>query len=215
MRQSETVIMATGWLRKYHQVAAEESGSTDVTSPPPNKHQSRVPTSLSWDSGYNETTVDSSEPQETFILHHPMMKMPSVIVSDFSDVLTAEFVESSESSSISTSEYSITEQTISSTSSNNTLSNYSRGYYVEQHNDRHHHQQQQQWSWSSSLRSNPQPTTGLLMHLPIHSSQTDDESSSLLSVRRLSDCSSSSSLASQASTLLNFNLILEETEGKF
>ena len=178
--------MATGRLRKYHQIAADEGGSTDVKSQT-NQQQSRVPASLSWDSGYNE----GNEAQESFIIQ--MMNMPSVVVSDCSD--TVEFVEAPDPSSKADNK-DISQQPISPTPSSYSLSNCS--HFVEQ-TDRQH------WSWSTStsLRSSHPP--GLLVHLPIQ--PLPDDESSYLSVRRLSDCSSSSSIASQASNLYIFECL--------
>lgn len=182
MEAKSIFTMATGRLRKYHQIAADEGGSSTDVKSQSNQQQSRVPASLSWDSGYNE----GSESQESFILQ--MMNMPSVVVTDVSDSSdTADFVEGSDPSPNADNE-NILQQPNRPTPSPYSLSNCS--HFIEQ-TDRQH------WSWSTStsLRSHP---PGFVINLPIQTSPDDE--SSYLSVRRLSDCSSSSSIASQASS---------------
>ena len=183
------VAMATGWLHGYQssqQEAAIAASDEDVVASQQPKqqqqettsHSPRVCTSLSWDSGYNEVVNDSPVCCSPTDQQPPCaMRMPSVVVSDCSDDPTdsgdtangyhrLSELNSPALSSHSSSEVDHTEQTTPGS-----------------------------WGWSPSYRTSP---GGFLILPGQGGSPQDDDSAmspSLLSVRRLSDCSSCSSLA--------------------
>ena len=192
------VAMATGWLRGYQSVRQEEMTASDedisvdsaamasTSSEPPkeqhqhHQHQNRVCTSLSWDSGYNEYAADAFSAIEN---QRPAitMRMPSVVISDCSDDPNEQA-----DNVIPVNGY----HRLSELSSPTLSSHSSSGVEMDSADNA-----SASWSWSSS--SYRDRSNSCFLILPGQSSSDDDAvvSSNLLSVRRLSDCSSCSSLA--------------------
>ncbi|EFX85096.1 hypothetical protein DAPPUDRAFT_99177 [Daphnia pulex] len=195
------VAMASGWLHGYQSAQQEEIGAVsdeDISSgssaaasgssqpPQPNQQeqQSRVCTSLSWDSGYNECANDLRDhfsPTGRRLVS--TMRMPSVVVSDCSD----DPIENGDTVISANGYYRLNELP------SPTLSSHSSSGQDTTHEMDQAENSAASWGWSSSYRAG---SSGFLI-LPGQGSIDDDTalSSSLLSVRRLSDCSSCSSLA--------------------
>lgn len=195
------VAMASGWLHGYQSAQQEEieavsdedissgssaaaSGSSQPPQPNQQEQQSRVCTSLSWDSGYNECANDLRDhfsPTSRRLVS--TMRMPSVVVSDCSD----DPIENGDTVISANGYYRLNELP------SPTLSSHSSSGQDTTHEMDQAENSAASWGWSSSYRAG---SSGFLI-LPGQGSIDDDTalSSSLLSVRRLSDCSSCSSLA--------------------
>ena len=186
------VPMSTGWLDDDQSAALRPQAigggggspsSSQMQRQEEEPAQTRVCTSLSWDSGYNECA--STDPADRFSpsgQQHPpaAMRMPSVIVSDCSDDRTIE-------NGVANGYHHHRLEELPSP----TLSSHSSSGHEMDPSEN-----SQSWGWSSSYRRTS-ASNGFLI-LPGQGSIDDDAttiSSSLLSVRRLSDCSSCSSLA--------------------
>lgn len=174
------IAMATGWLTGYQSSQEMAPASDTAAAQPPNQQDqpNRVCTSLSWDSGYNECATEvACSPTGRRLAG--TMRMPSVVVSDCSDDPN----ENGDTIVLTNGYYRLNELPSPTLSSHSSCGHDT----VQEMDPMDHHAAS--WTWASSYRS-----SGFLI-LP---GQVDDDatmSSSLLSVRRLSDCSSCSSLA--------------------
>uniref|UniRef100_A0A0P5D4I3 Kinase n=1 Tax=Daphnia magna TaxID=35525 RepID=A0A0P5D4I3_9CRUS len=197
------VAMASGWLHGYQSAQQEEMGAAsdeDISSgssaaasgtaqqqqqqPHQQEQQSRVCTSLSWDSGYNECATelgDAFSPVNRRLTGP--MRMPSVVVSDCSDDPN----ENGDTVILANGYYRLSELP------SPTLSSHSSSGHDTAHEMDQAETHAASWSWATSHRAG---SNGLLI-LPGQGLLDEDPTmaSSLLSVRRLSDCSSCSSLA--------------------
>lgn len=200
VKRASSLVSTGCWMDNYQSAQQEEiaasdedisSGSTSATtsgsSQPPMQQQeqpSRVCTSLSWDSGYNEGVVDLNDRFSPTQRRPPCtMRMPSVIVSDCSD-------DPTENGDAAISLVNGYHHRLNELPSPTLSSHSSSGHEMDQVENH----QTASWTWSSSRSGSG---AGFLI-LPGHRGSFDDDatlSSSLLSVRRLSDCSSCSSLA--------------------